>query len=66
VKVRRDDKCALHVFLTGGESRALLEELLNVPGGSRMPKLRQLCHELEAALEPQSFVKNIEKKKVKK
>jgi hypothetical protein len=38
----------VQINLTGPEARVLLEELAHVRGGSRMPKLRQVCAGLEA------------------
>lgn len=36
----------IHVDLTVAEAMVLLEELSNVRGGSRLPKLRQVCEGL--------------------
>ena len=49
MKVRRDID-TVHIELTSIEARFFLEELANVRGGNRLPKLRQICRELELAL----------------
>jgi hypothetical protein len=49
VKVEQSDY-TVRVELTLAELRVLLDELLDVPGGSRRPKIRQLCHALEVQL----------------
>jgi len=33
--------------MSGAEARALLNELYDVPGGSRLPKIKQLYRELD-------------------
>lgn len=38
----------VRIDLTGPEARVLLEELVHVRGGARLPKLRQVCAGLEA------------------
>lgn len=38
----------VQIDLTGAEARVFLEELAHVRGGTRMPKLRQVCAGLEA------------------
>jgi hypothetical protein len=40
----------VHIDLSAAEARVLLEELSNVRGGARLPKLRQVCKGLEALL----------------
>lgn len=40
----------IHIDLTVSEARALLDELENVRGGARLPKLRQVCASLEASI----------------
>ena len=40
----------VHLELTLAEMRVLLDELLDMPGGSRRPKIRQLCNALETQL----------------
>jgi len=50
MKVTRSIDDRVCVELSGAEARALLEELSDVPGGSRLPKLRQLCSGLDGAL----------------
>jgi hypothetical protein len=37
------------IELSGAEARVLFEELSTIRGGSRMPKIRQVCGELEAS-----------------
>jgi hypothetical protein len=46
MKIRRtpDSVC---IELPFAEARVLLDELSHVRGGARLPKLRQVCHELE-------------------
>ena len=39
------------IELTPAEARVLLEELLHVRGGARLPKIRQVCKELESTFE---------------
>lgn len=34
------------IAMSGAEARVLLDKLLDVPGGARLPKLRQVCREL--------------------
>lgn len=40
----------IHLDLTGAEAAAFLEELENVRGGTRLPKLRQVCEGLRQSL----------------
>ena len=40
----------IHIDLLPAEAKVLFDELSNVRGGARLPKLRQVCVELEAAL----------------
>ena len=47
--IRREDD-RVQIDLTGAEARVLLEELAHVRGGSRLPKLRQVCVGLEVTL----------------
>lgn len=42
--LRRTDNNAIRLEMSGAEAKALLNELLDVPGGSRLPKIRQACH----------------------
>lgn len=39
----------IHIDLSAAEARAFLEELAHVRGGTRLPKLRQVCAGLEAS-----------------
>lgn len=39
----------VHIDLPIAAGRFLLQELLDVKGGSKLPKVKQLCKELEAA-----------------
>lgn len=41
---RTEDDVAL--VMSGAEAKVLLEELLDVPGGTHLPKIRQACREL--------------------
>ena len=41
----------IYIDLSVAEAKALLEELLDVRGGTRMPKIRQVCQALEARFE---------------
>ena len=50
MKIRRTDDL-FHVDLTAAEARVLLDELVHVRGGARLPKLRQVCSGLETLLE---------------
>lgn len=45
VKIKRTPD-GISFLMSGAEGRVLLEELLDVPGGSRMPKISQLCRGL--------------------
>ena len=49
MKIRRSVDHILIDF-TGAEARAFLNELLDVPRGTRLPKLSQVCTELDVAL----------------
>jgi hypothetical protein len=40
----------LSIELPLAEALVLLDELSHVRGGARLPKLKQVCHELEMAL----------------
>lgn len=40
----------IHVDLTVAEAKTLLDELENVRGGSRLPKVRQVCGGLDEAI----------------
>jgi hypothetical protein len=50
MKIRRtvDSVC---IELPFAEAKVLLDELAHVRGGARLPKLRQVCHELETTFE---------------
>ncbi len=48
VKVRRTTVASVSIELSSSEALVLLEELANVRGGARLPKLRQVCQKLEA------------------
>jgi hypothetical protein len=57
-KVPPAEKMKLHrtsdsisIELPFAEAKVLFDELAHVRGGARLPKLRQVCHELEAAFE---------------
>lgn len=45
MKVKRTED-GVSIMMSGAEACVLLHELLDVPGGARLPKLRQVCHEL--------------------
>ena len=49
VKIRRSVN-SVCIDLGPAEARVFLEELSDVRGGARRPKIRQLCKELETAL----------------
>jgi len=38
----------IHIDFTGAEAAAFLEELENVRGGSKLPKVKQVCTKLRA------------------
>lgn len=40
----------IHIDLTGAEAAVLLEELENVRGGSKLPKIRQMCDSLRTVI----------------
>lgn len=40
----------IHIDLSGAEAAVLLEELENVRGGSRLPKVRQVCEGISNSL----------------
>lgn len=40
----------VHIDLTGAEAAVLLDELENVRGGSKLPKVRQVCEGLKNSL----------------
>lgn len=40
----------IQLDMTIAEARALLEELVDVPGGTKLPKLRQTCRVLDDAI----------------
>lgn len=40
----------IHIDLTGAEAAVLLEELENVRGGSKLPKVRQVCEGIKESL----------------
>lgn len=46
MRVRINDR-TIAVELGLAEARVLLDELLDVPGGSHRPKIRQLCKSIE-------------------
>jgi len=48
MRVKRSDDGYRIEFATG-EAKAFFDELVDVPGGARRPKIRQVCHELELA-----------------
>lgn len=45
MRVKRTED-GVAIVMSGAEGRVLLEELLDVPGGARLPKLRQVCRGL--------------------
>jgi hypothetical protein len=49
VKIHRGTEY-IHIDLSGVEAAALLEELENVRGGARLPKLRRVCEGLRTLL----------------
>jgi len=49
------------IDLSAGEAHVLLDELSNVRGGARLPKLRRVCEELERSLTLVPVVGPIEK-----
>ena len=46
MKIRRTDDL-FHIDLTPAEARVLFDELSSVRGGARLPKIRQVCQELD-------------------
>jgi hypothetical protein len=53
LRIRRDTStAAIHIELSPPEARAFFEELLDVPGGARLPKLKQVCQGLGALFAP--------------
>ncbi len=50
MKIRRTAD-TLNIELPFAEARVLFDELSDVRGGARLPKLKQVCRELETALE---------------
>jgi len=53
LKIRRDtDSDAICIELSGAEARVLLDELSDVRGGARLPKLKQVCLGLATLLVP--------------
>ena len=53
MKVRRDiSTSTIHIELSSPEARVFFEELLDVPGGARLPKLKQVCQGLGAFFVP--------------
>ena len=69
MKLKRLDN-GVSLELRGYEAKLLFDELLDVPGGSRLPKLRQLCRELELWLEfpagedSGAYARRVKKRKV--
>lgn len=49
MKVGRSED-QVRIEMSPAESRVLLEELANLRGGSKMPKIRQLCEGVELIL----------------
>jgi hypothetical protein len=49
LKTRRTVKI-IYIEFSPAEARVLLDELSDVRGGARLPKLKQVCRELEMAL----------------
>jgi hypothetical protein len=49
MRIRRTPEDAVCIELSSAEARVLLDELSGVRGGARLPKLRQVCDELEAS-----------------
>jgi hypothetical protein len=39
----------IHIDFSVAEARAFIEELAHVRGGARLPKIRQVCTELEVS-----------------
>lgn len=67
MRIRRVDSVAMRIRRTANlislelrpeEALVLLDELAHVRGGARLPKLRQVCLELEAALTLEAERKN--------
>jgi hypothetical protein len=50
MRVKRSPDFTLRIELSFVEARVLLDELLDVRGGARLPKVRQVCRELRLAL----------------
>lgn len=48
MRVKRSDE-GFRIEFAAAEARVFLEELLDVPGGARRPKIRQACAQLELA-----------------
>lgn len=48
MRVRRSED-TIAIELTPAEARVFLNELLDVPGGARRPKIRQVCAELSGS-----------------
>jgi len=46
----RRSNTRVQIDLTPTEAQVLLDELSNVRGGSRLPKLRQVCAQLDTSL----------------
>jgi len=46
MRIRRTENNGVRLEMSGAEAKALLDELLDVPGGSRMPKISQACRML--------------------
>jgi len=40
----------IHIDLSLAEARVFLDELTHVRGGARLPKIRQVCKDLEVTL----------------
>lgn len=71
MRVRRStDLLSFSVELTAIEARTFLEELSDIPGGSKLTKVRQICRALEVSFQlsdgafdkPDASSKSIRKK----
>lgn len=49
MRVRRSDTGGASLEMNAFEARAFLEEIAHIPGGSKLPKLREVCHVLEVS-----------------
>jgi hypothetical protein len=48
MRVKRSDD-GYRIEFAAGEAKAFFEELVDLPGGARRPKIRQVCDQLELA-----------------